>query len=85
MYDGFMLTFLQAFYYRDLNVFALLCNTWQKTMSLGWQVCDVMCVFFMQLEIFPRFNSNVPGKCLIASGFVVTAMIILFYALLFSY
>ena len=53
--------------------------------SLGWYVCVYVCVCHAKLEIFPRFSSRAPGKCLITSGFVLSAMIILFYAVLFSY
>lgn len=78
-----------GFYYGDLNVFVLLCNTWQKTAILGLWVWDgvvCVCVFVMlSWRFFPRFSSRAPGKCLITSGFVLSAMIILFYAVLFSY
>lgn len=88
MHDAFMLTLLRGFYYGDLNVFVLLCNTWQKTAILGLWVWDgvvCVCVCHAKLEIFLRFSSRAPGKCLITSGFVLSAMIILFYAVLFSY
>lgn len=72
----------------NLSVCALLRNSWQKTKSrvVGLRWC--VYIFHSKLEIFqsfPRFSSIMPGKCQIASGFVLSAMIILFYAVLFSY
>lgn len=52
--------------------------------EFGMVLC--VCVFVMlSWRFFPRFSSRAPGKCLITSGFVLSAMIILFYAVLFSY
>lgn len=59
-----------------------------KTMDLELSVWDEMCIFVLlswRFFSFSRFSSRLPGKCVIESGFMLLALIILFYALLFSY
>lgn len=87
MHDAFMLTLLRGFLLWGSKCVCFIMqhlaeNRDSGVVSLGW--CCV-CVCHAKLEIFPRFSSRAPGKCLITSGFVLSAMIILFYAVLFSY
>lgn len=59
-----------------------------KTTDLELSVWDEMCIFvLLSWRVFSlsRFSSRLPGKRVIESGFMLLALIILVYPLLFSY